>query len=42
MYRYTHTHSSANKNAELSQLISAMGCSQERKLLIKIYRCLHI
>ena len=31
---------SANKNAEFSQLVSAMGCPQERRLLINIYRCL--
>ena len=28
---------SANKNAEFSLLVSAMGCPQERKLFISIY-----
>ena len=32
---------SADKNVELSQLVLAMGCPQERRLFIKIYcRCL--
>ena len=33
---------SSNKNAEFSQLVSAMGCPQEQKLFINIYCCLQI
>ena len=31
-----------NTKAEISQLVSAMECPQERRLFINIYRCLEI
>ena len=33
---------SANKNAEFSPLVSAMGCPLERSVFINIYHCLQI
>ena len=32
----------ASKNAEFSQLVSAVDCSQEQRLFINIYQCLQI
>ena len=47
MYTYTYIklqmrRDSANKNAEFSQLVLGMGCPQEQRLFINIYRCLQI
>ena len=49
IYMYTYTYiklqmrrDSANKNAEFSQLVLGMGCPQEQRLFINIYRCLQI
>ena len=33
---------SGNKNADFSQLVSAMDCPLERWLFINIYRCLQV
>ena len=47
MYTFTYIklqmrRGSANKNAEFSQLVLGMGCPQEQRLFINIYRCLQI